>query len=46
MDQDVAFATALEQAALVRGGEVSPTELVELYLERIERINPEIGPNR
>ena len=40
MDQDVAFATALEQADLLRGGDVSPTELVELYLERIERIEP------
>ena len=40
---DLAFATATEQAELVRRGEVSPVELVELYLERIERIDPELN---
>lgn len=38
-----AFASALEQAAAVRRREVSATELVELYLERIERINPSLN---
>ena len=34
---ELAFLPATEQARLVREGEVSPLELVELYLERIER---------
>ena len=34
---------ALEQAALVRAGDVSPLELVELYLERIERLDPQLN---
>jgi amidase len=40
---DLAFAPATEQARLVREREVSPVELVELYLERIERLDPELG---
>ena len=40
---DLAFASALEQAALVRAGEVSPLELVDLYLERIERLDPRLN---
>jgi amidase len=35
-----AFLPALEQARLVRDRAVSPVELVEEYLERIERIDP------
>ena len=31
--------TALEQAALVRRGEVAPAELVEHYLDRVERLD-------
>jgi amidase len=38
-----AFASATEQARLVREGEVSSVELVRLYLERIERIDPELN---
>src|SRR5437660_6022565 len=34
------FASALEQAAAVRRREVSARELVDGYLERIERLNP------
>ncbi len=37
------FLSATEQAALVRSGEVAPLELVDLYLERIERIDPELN---
>jgi len=40
---DLAFAPALLQAQLVRSGEVSPLELVELYLERIERLDLQLG---
>jgi amidase len=39
----LAFTPALEQARLVRKGEISPLELVEFYLERIERFNPQLG---
>jgi amidase len=39
---DLAFAGVVRQAQLVRAGEVSSRELVELYLERIERLDPEL----
>ena len=39
----LAFLTATEQATLVRDGEVTPVELVETYLERIERLDPELN---
>jgi amidase len=42
-DLDLAFASATEQAQLVRDGEVSACELVELYLSRIERIDAALG---
>jgi amidase len=35
--------TAQEQAEWLRRGEISPLELVEHYLSRIERLNPELG---
>lgn len=40
---DLAFLPALEQAALIRQREVSPVELVQLYLDRIERLDPELN---
>ena len=40
---DVALASAVEQARLVRSGELSSTELVTLSLERIERIDPTLN---
>lgn len=40
---DLAFAPAAEQARLVRDREVSSVELVELYLERIARLDPELN---
>ncbi len=43
---ELAFAGAARQAELVRAGEVSARELVELYLERIERIDPELNAYR
>jgi amidase len=39
----LAFASALEQAELVRSREVSPVELVTGYLERIERLDPALN---
>ncbi|MEC4817811.1 MAG: amidase [Scytonema sp. PMC 1069.18] len=40
---DLAFTPALEQAQLIRRREVSPLELVQIYLERIQRLNPQLG---
>jgi amidase len=39
----LAFQPALEQARLVREGDVSSAELVRLYLDRIERLDPELN---
>jgi amidase len=44
--EDLAFAGAARLAELVRATEVTPTELVELYLERISRIDPELNAYR
>lgn len=43
---DVAFAGAAKQAEMVRAGEVSPTELVQLSLDRIARLDPELNSFR
>ena len=43
---DLAFAGLAQQAELIRAGEVSSRELVELYLERIERLDPQINAYR
>lgn len=40
---DLAFTPALEQARLIRNKEVSPYELVQLYLERIGRLDRQLG---
>jgi amidase len=45
-DSEVAFAGVARQAELVRNGEVSPRELVDLYLERIERLDPQLNSYR
>jgi amidase len=39
----LAWLDASEQAALVRAGEVSPAELVDAALARIERLNPRLN---
>jgi amidase len=39
----LAFLTATEQADLVRRREVTPAELVEIYLDRIERLDPQLN---
>jgi amidase len=46
VDEQVAFAGAARVAELVRAKEISPTELLELYLERIERIEPKLNAFR
>ncbi|HEX5910790.1 MAG TPA: amidase family protein, partial [Thermoleophilaceae bacterium] len=43
---DVAFAGAARQAELIASGELSSRELVELYLGRIERIDPQVNAYR
>ncbi len=43
LSDELAFSSALELAARVRAREVTPVELVELYLERIERIDPQLN---
>jgi amidase len=43
---DLAFVGVVRQAEMVRAGDVSARELVELYLERIERIDPQINAYR
>jgi amidase len=40
---DLAFAGLAKQAALVRAGEVTSRELVELYLERIAQLDPALN---
>ena len=46
MSDDVAFAGAARQAEMVRAGEASPTELVRLHLDRIDRIDPQLNSFR
>ncbi len=42
-DTELAFRAATEQARLVRDGEISAVELTRLYLERIDRLDPELN---
>ncbi|HEV7847277.1 MAG TPA: amidase family protein, partial [Thermoleophilaceae bacterium] len=47
MERDeLAFAGVARQAELIRDGELSSHELVELYLERIERLDPQLNAFR
>src|SRR4051794_15600089 len=46
MSDDLAYAGAVRLAEMVRAKEVSPSELVELYLERIARLEPELNAYR
>jgi len=46
VSDDLAFAGAARQAEMVRAGEVSPTELVHLHLERIARLDPRLNSFR
>jgi amidase len=45
-EREIAFAGAARQAEMVRAGEVSPTELVRMCLERIERLDPQLNTFR
>ena len=40
---NLAFTPAREQAQLIRNREISPLELVELYLERIQKYDSQLG---
>jgi amidase len=42
-DSDLMFRPAIELAGMVRAGELSARELVEISLERIEELNPELN---
>jgi amidase len=46
MSDDVAFAGAARIAEMVRAKEASPSELVELYLERIAALEPKLNAFR
>jgi len=46
MSDDVAFAGAARIAEMVRAKEISPSELVELYLERIAALEPQLNAFR
>lgn len=39
----MAFVSALDQARLIRNKEISPLELVTLYLERIQQLDSQLG---
>ena len=41
--EEVAFAGVARLGELVRAGVLTPRELVELYLSRIERLNPRVN---
>jgi Asp-tRNA(Asn)/Glu-tRNA(Gln) amidotransferase A subunit family amidase len=43
LSDELAFTPALELAARVRAHEVSPVELTQLYLARIERLDPQLN---
>jgi amidase len=45
-DDDLAFAGAARQADLVRARQLSSPELVQLYLDRIERLDPQLNSFR
>ena len=46
VSDDLAYAGAARLAEMVRAKEVSPSELVELYLKRIARLEPELNAYR
>jgi amidase len=43
IDVDLAFLDATEQAALIRSGAMTPREVVNAAIDRIDKINPELN---
>jgi amidase len=43
IDADLLLTSALGQADLIRQKQISPIELLELYLARIDRLDPQVG---
>ena len=43
---DLAYAPISQQAELIASGELSASDLLEIYLERIERLNPKLNAFR
>ena len=43
MSSELCFKTAVELAGLIRAGELSARELLEVHLDQIERINPQVN---
>ena len=43
MTDDLGFVDATAQAEMVRNGDVTPAELVEAAIERVERLNPSLN---
>lgn len=41
--KQLAFLSATEMAAGIRGGEIKPTALIEAHLKRIEKLNPKLN---
>ena len=41
MDQELAFTSASELRQLIAGKQVSPVEVTETYLRRIDRLDPD-----
>jgi amidase len=42
-ERDLAFTPALDQAAMLRSGEITSVELTECYLARIDELNPQLN---
>ncbi len=43
MPKDLTFLDGIAQAELIRKGEVTPLELVDAAIERIEKVNPQLN---
>ena len=43
IDEAIAFWSATRQAAAIRAGDLSAADLLELYIDRIERLNPALN---
>jgi amidase len=41
--EDIGYTPAVELARMIREKEISPVEVVDLFIERIERINPKVS---